>query len=66
MHAPSPLIARVPRVFTVTNVEVTLDLAEQRVSAFKDECDKLQTLLAETRRLYREHFSNIPVRSHMQ
>lgn len=54
------------RVFTVTDVKVTLGLAEQRVSAFKDECDKLQTLMAETRRLYREHFGDIPVRSHRQ
>lgn len=66
MSKRSPETRKKSRVFTVTNVEVTMDLAEQQVSAYKDECDKLQTLLAETWRLYREHFGNIPVRSHRQ
>lgn len=54
------------RVFKVTDVKPTLELAEQRISALNDECDKLQRLVAESWRLYREHFGDVPVRSHRQ
>jgi len=52
------------RVFTDTNVKVTLDYVEQQVSAMNDEYDKLQTLRAETWRLFKKHFGDIPVRFH--
>ena len=65
MDARSQSDARV-RVFTVIDVKPTLELAERRVSTFKDECDKLQLMVAETRRLYREYFGDVPVRSPRQ